>query len=189
MNSEESRRWGFAPDPDPDLAFAFVFQWRGSGPRAAGWQSVRVMAALLDSEVVEALIEDGRRRDLSSKFIAEQIVALVDHPAWAKAMAHPARGAVSSGFCAHRATQPDPGGSARGTRGAVARQHLVSLPAPREAGFDRGVKTIPRRGAIEHVYRLTIAADWGRARTTVRTLGLPAGRGLAVRGVAVSPTS
>jgi hypothetical protein len=115
------------------------------------------MAALLDSATVEALIEDGRRRELSSKAIAEQIVALVDNPAWVKAMAHPSRGKIldllrKQGKLSPTAAVTRLDGESLGTISYHFR-HLAKL------GLVEVCDTIPRRGAIEHVYRLTAAPE------------------------------
>lgn len=90
------------------------------------------MTGVLDTDAIAQVISDGRARRLSSSEIAQQIVAMVEDPTWAEAMSHPLPldddtplGVVAYHF-----------------------RHLEQLQLIEIC--DR----IPRRGAIEHVYRL-----------------------------------
>jgi DNA-binding transcriptional ArsR family regulator len=111
------------------------------------------MTQRFDVVALEALIEDARRRELSSKEIAAAILALSEDPVWAKAMAHPARGQILRLLREHGALSPAK---------AVAKVDAASLGALsyhfrhlRKLGLIELSKTIPRRGALEHVYRVT----------------------------------
>ena len=110
------------------------------------------MTGVLDTDAIAQVISDGRARRLSSSEIAQQIVAMVDDPTWAKAMSHPLRGAILQ--LLRRDGPPSPSRAAERldddtTLGVVAYhfRHLEQLQLIEIS--DR----IPRRGAIEHVYR------------------------------------
>lgn len=109
-------------------------------------------ARRFDAEALEALIEDGSRRGLSSREIADSILALFEDPAWVKAMAHPARARILRLMRDHGELSPV---SAHGnvddvSLGALA-YHFKHL---RDLGLIELSRTVPRRGAVEHFYRL-----------------------------------
>jgi DNA-binding transcriptional ArsR family regulator len=115
-----------------------------------------------DVATLEALIEDARRRELSSKEIAAAILALSEDPAWAKARAHPARGDILRLLREHGELSP---------AAAVAKLDGVSLGTLsyhfrylRKLGLIELSKTIPRRGALQHVYRLTESTNGATTR-------------------------
>jgi len=111
------------------------------------------MTGVLDTDAIAQLISDGRARRLSSSEIARQIVAMVEDPAWAKAMGHPLRGAILR--LLRREGPLSPSRAAEHldddtTLGVFAYhfRHLEHLQLIEICG------RIPRRKAIEHV------TDW-----------------------------
>lgn len=98
-----------------------------------------------------AAVSDGRARELPGCEIAEQITALFENPSWAKAVSHPLRSAIvallrEGPLSPARPSERLP----EATLGTLA-YHFRFLEKLRlvEVG-----ERIPRRGAIEHVYRL-----------------------------------
>lgn len=110
------------------------------------------MTGVLDTDAIAQLISDGRARRLSSSEIAQQIVAMVEDPTWARAMSHPLRGAILRLLRREGPLSP-----------SRAAEHLDDTPLGVVAYHFRHLEhlqlieicdRIPRRGAIEHVYRL-----------------------------------
>lgn len=107
------------------------------------------MAQQFDVATLEALIEDARRRELSSKEIAAAILALSEDPAWA----HPARGHILRLLREHGELSPAAAvGKLDGVSLGTLSYHFRYL---RKLGLIELSQTIPRRGALQHVYRLT----------------------------------
>lgn len=109
------------------------------------------MTALLDSETVEALIEAGRQRGESSRAIADRIVALTEDPAWAKAMTHPVRGTILRLLREHGELSPTRAADMEKQPLGTFSYHFRQLA---KLGLIEVSATIPRRGALEHVYRV-----------------------------------
>ena len=106
----------------------------------------------LDAGAVAQLIRDGLARGNSVETIAEQIVALISDPAWARAMSHPTRGAIlrllrRNGTVSPARAVDELDDVSLGT----AAYHFRTL---QRLGLIEVAEEIPRRGAIEHVYRL-----------------------------------
>jgi DNA-binding transcriptional ArsR family regulator len=111
------------------------------------------MAERFDAGTLEALIEEGRRRDLPSEEIAAEILALSEDPVWARALGHPARGQILRLLREHGELSPSAAaGKVDGVSLGSLSYHFRHL---RKLGLIEVCKRIPRRGAIEHVYRLT----------------------------------
>lgn len=112
------------------------------------------MTAALDRDVIARLIHNGRAQGLADEAIADQIVALAVDPTWAKAMSHPTRGVIIRLLREHGPLSPiqairllEGSTTSLGSMGYHFRQ-LEKLELIEIA------QRIPRRGAIEHVYRL-----------------------------------
>jgi DNA-binding transcriptional ArsR family regulator len=124
------------------------------------------MTEWFDAATLEALIEDGRRRELPSKEIAAAILALSEDPVWAKAMAHPARGHILRLLREHGELCPaEAVGHVDGMSLGTLSYHFRHL---RKLGLFELSQTIPRRGALQHRYRLTDATN-GASAPTVRS--------------------
>lgn len=110
------------------------------------------MPARFDAATLETLIENGRRRDVSSKHIADEILTLLEDPAWVKAMGHPARAQIIRLLGEHGQLSP---ATALGTFDGMSLQSLAyHFQALLKLGVIELSDTIRRRGAVEHVYRL-----------------------------------
>jgi hypothetical protein len=109
------------------------------------------MAGVADRDAIEQLIVDGCARGLSSGEIADQIAALFDDPAWAKAIGHPLRAEILRRLRAGPLS-PSRLSEALGdaTLGTVA-YHFRYLE---KLGLVEVDEQLQRRGAVEHVYRL-----------------------------------
>jgi DNA-binding transcriptional ArsR family regulator len=110
---------------------------------------------------IEELIEHGRKSGIPSGIVAARIAEVVEDPVWAKAIGHPTRAAIVRLLRRHGALSPtrahedeDLEGSSLGT----VSYHFRRL---RRLGLVELVESIPRRGAIEHVYQLS-SDDGGR---------------------------
>lgn len=107
----------------------------------------------MNRDKLTEIIRDGRRRRLSDAAIADSVLFLAENDAtWAKALSHPARGGILR--LMRRDGRLSPVGAARELEqsvGAIA-YHFRQL---HKLGFIEICDTIPRRGATEHVYRLT----------------------------------
>ena len=99
------------------------------------------------------LIGDGRERRLSDAEIADSILALAENDStWAKALSHPMRGGILRQL--RRDGSRSPVGAARelGQPVGTVAYHFRQL---HKLGFIEICDEIQRRGATEHVYRLT----------------------------------
>jgi DNA-binding transcriptional ArsR family regulator len=110
------------------------------------------MTQRFDADALQAVIEDGRRRDLSSTQIATSILQLLEDPVWGKAMGHPVRARIlrlmrEDGELSPVAAFGKIDGASLGTL-AYHFRHL------RELGLIELSQTVQRRGAVEHRYRL-----------------------------------
>lgn len=110
------------------------------------------MTERFDAATLEALIEDGRRRELPSNEIAAEILALSEDPVWAKAMGHPTRGRILRLLREHGELSPGRASCLLEQPLGTVSYHFRSLA---KLGLVELCETIPRRGALEHVYRLT----------------------------------
>jgi predicted transcriptional regulator len=110
----------------------------------------------MNRNTLTEVIRDGRRRRLSDAAIADSVLFLAETDAtWAKALSHPARGGILR--LMRREGRLSPVAAAREldqSVGAIA-YHFRQL---HKLGFIEICDTIPRRGATEHVYRLTNSA-------------------------------
>lgn len=106
----------------------------------------------MDREAIAWVITQGLARERSPAQIAEEILALIDNPAWAKAMSHPTRGDILRLLRRHGQLSP-----------AQVTRELDSQPLGHVSYHFRRLEKlglvvvcqkIPRRGAIEHIYRL-----------------------------------
>ena len=95
-----------------------------------------------DVATLEALIEDGRRRELPS----------AEDPVWAKAMSHPTRGRILGLLRKRGELSPAQAAAELEESLGTVSYHFRNLA---KLGLIELCKTVPRRGAIEHVYRLT----------------------------------
>jgi DNA-binding transcriptional ArsR family regulator len=130
-----------------------------------------VMPERFDVATLEALIEDGRRRELPSEEIAAEILVLSQDPVWAKAMAHPTRGRILRLLREHGELSPARAASMLAESLGTVSYHFRSLA---NLGLIELCETIPRRGAVEHVYRLadrTNGASAASARRRPRAAG------------------
>jgi len=100
---------------------------------------------------VEDLIADGRRAGRSSREIAEQILALTEDPSWAKAMSHPLRGAILQILRREKSTSPRQASRELEASLGTVSYHFRALQS---LGLIEICKQIPRRGAVEHFYRI-----------------------------------
>jgi len=100
---------------------------------------------------VEQVITSGRRTGLSSREIAEQVLALTDDPGWAKAMSHPTRGAILRILRRDKSASPRQASRELDSSLGTISYHFRALEG---LGLIEICDRIPRRGAIEHVYRI-----------------------------------
>lgn len=114
---------------------------------------IGAMAGSLDQGVIASLIESGRLRQEPSKKIAKKIVELVEDSEWPRGLDHPVRVAIlrllhgnGSISPARVAEQLD------NTSLGTVSYHFRKL---KQLGLIEEAQRIPRRGAIEHLYRLT----------------------------------
>lgn len=107
----------------------------------------------MNRDQLTELLQEARDRDLSSDEIADQILALAETDAtWARALSHPLRGAIL------RMLRRD------GTLSPIGAARLLEQPVGTTAyhfrqlyrlGFIEVCDEVQRRGATEHIYRLT----------------------------------
>jgi DNA-binding transcriptional ArsR family regulator len=108
------------------------------------------MGGILDHDTVERLIRQGRVEELSSSEIADQIIALTEDTARAKAMSHPMRSAIL------QLLREGPSSPSR----AAARLdgHLPTVAyhfkALERLELIEVRERTAKRGAIEHIYQL-----------------------------------
>ena len=119
----------------------------------------------MNREQLTELIDDGQRRRLSTDELVEEILALAEADAtWAKALSHPLRGAILQSM--RRDGSLSPVAAAREldqTVGTTA-YHFRQL---HKLGYIEVCAEVQRRGATEHVYRLTEpVARWSPRRRT-----------------------
>jgi len=100
---------------------------------------------------VQRAIATGTPQELSSDEIADQIVALTEDATWAKAMSHPTRGAILRLLRSRGPTSP--------ARSAEELDETLGTIACHFRALDKlelveVCERVPRRGAIEHIYRL-----------------------------------
>lgn len=100
------------------------------------------------------LITNGREAGHSSERIAEEIIAIVRDPARAKAYSHPIRIQVLNRLSDGPASPKVMADEFQAPLGNVSYhvRHLAKL------GLIELVATTPRRGAVEHTYRLAVNA-------------------------------
>jgi len=111
------------------------------------------MVHRFDGDALQAVIEDGRRRDLPSEQFAASILKLLEDPVWAKAMGHPVRAQILRLMRAGGELSPVAAfGKVDGASLGTLAYHFRHL---RELGLIELSRTVPRRGAVEHRYRLT----------------------------------
>jgi helix-turn-helix protein len=111
-----------------------------------------VMTGVADRDAIEQLIIDGRAQQLSSREIADQIAALFDDPAWAKAIGHPLRAEILRRLRAGPVSPSRLSENLENTRLGTVAYHFRYLE---KLGLVEVDKEIQRRGAVEHIYRLT----------------------------------
>jgi DNA-binding transcriptional ArsR family regulator len=111
-----------------------------------------VMTGLADRDAIEQLIIDGRAQELSSREIADQIAALFDDPAWAKAIGHPLRAEILRRL---RAGPVSPSRLSETLEGASLGMVAYHFRYLEKLGLVEVDRLIQRRGAVEHIYRLT----------------------------------
>ena len=107
---------------------------------------------MFDSGEIALLISDGLKRKRTPEEIAEQIMGLLEDPAWARAMGHPARARIlrllrENGELSPTRSVAEFDGQSLGSISYHFRQ-LQKL------GLIEECQRVRRRGAIEHVYRL-----------------------------------
>lgn len=109
------------------------------------------MSGVMDRAAIAQLIHDGRAQELSSDEIADQIIALTEDPTWGKAMSHPTRGAILRLLRNRGPTSPARAAEMLdATLGTIA-YHFRALD---KLELVEVCDRVPRRGAIEHIYRL-----------------------------------
>jgi DNA-binding transcriptional ArsR family regulator len=106
----------------------------------------------MNGETIARLISDGLARNHSPAQIAEAIVALIEDPAWAKAMSHPTRAQIMRLLRRHG--QLSPAQAARELDGQPLGHVAYHFRRLEKLGLIEVCQKIPRRGAIEHIYRL-----------------------------------
>ena len=108
---------------------------------------------MMNKEQLTNVIADGGRRRSADGEIADAVLDLAENDAtWAKAFSHPARGGILA--LTRRDGSLSPAGAAREldrSVGVIA-YHFRQLY---KLGFIKIFNTVQRRGATEHVYRLT----------------------------------
>lgn len=107
---------------------------------------------MLDRAGIALLIRDGLKQKRTPDEIAEQIVALLEDPAWARAMGHPSRARIlrllrENGELSPARTVAEFDGQSL----ASISYHFRQL---QRLGLIEECQRVHRRGAIEHVYRL-----------------------------------
>jgi hypothetical protein len=119
---------------------------------------------MMNRDDLTALIGNGREQRMSDAEIADSILALAENDAtWAKAVSHPLRGGILR--LLRRDASLSPIGAARelGQPVGTIAYHFRQL---HKLGFIEICDEIQRRGATEHVYRLTRpVASWDAATT------------------------
>ncbi len=104
-----------------------------------------------DTAAIAKLIDEGIARGLTADELAANVVDFIDDPALGRAMNHPVRRAIVRVLRTEGPHSP-----ARTAEKIDAPLHKVAYHF-RELAKDGVVEvcdTIPRRGAVEHVYRL-----------------------------------
>lgn len=108
---------------------------------------------MMNREELTNLIADGRRRKLNDAALADAILALVEADAtWAKALSHPARGGIIRLMRSNGTLSPVVAARELGQSVGALAYHFRQL---HKLGFIEICAEIPRRGATEHVYRLS----------------------------------
>jgi DNA-binding transcriptional ArsR family regulator len=106
----------------------------------------------MDSGAIAQVISDGLARNHSPAQIAEEIVALIEDPAWAKAMSHPTRAAIVRLLRRHGQLSPvQVTRELDGQQLALVAYHFRRLE---KLGLIEVCQRITQRGTIEHIYRL-----------------------------------
>jgi DNA-binding transcriptional ArsR family regulator len=123
------------------------------------------LGSMMNRDELTAVIGEGRDRGLSNAEIADRILALAENDAtWAKALSHPLRGRILRTLRGQGSLSPV--GAARALDqpvGTIA-YHFRQLD---KLGFIEICDEIQRRGATEHVYRLTRpATGWPESAAT-----------------------
>jgi DNA-binding transcriptional ArsR family regulator len=123
---------------------------------------------MFDQQAIAEIITNGLAEGATPEQIAQQIIALSEDGGWARALSHPTRRAILKFLRAHGSASPSR--TARHLRSDVG-QVSYHFRALARLGFIEIAETIPRRGAVEHVYRL---CENRRAPTdTIKPAGSP----------------
>jgi predicted transcriptional regulator len=116
-----------------------------------------------------ALINDGHDRRLSTDEIVDEILALAEADAtWAKALSHPLRGNILRLLRRDGSLSPIAVSRELGQPVGTIAYHFRQL---HKLGYIEVHDERQRRGATEHVYRLSAASGIGAAARPRRTRG------------------
>jgi hypothetical protein len=107
----------------------------------------------MNRDDLTTLIGNGRQQQLSDAEIADSILALAENDAtWAKALSHPLRGGILRLLRRDASLSPVAAARELGQPVGTIAYHFRQL---HKLGFIEICDEIQRRGATEHVYRLT----------------------------------
>jgi len=107
---------------------------------------------MFDSSGIARVIREGLERKRTPDEIAEEIVALLEDPVWARGVGHPTRARILR--LLHEKGELSPRRAVAEFNGETLSSVSYHFRKLEKLGLIEECERVPRRGAIEHVFRL-----------------------------------